>query len=380
MSEVKNEVKSSVLTKLDLLKAWFKWCLAVEVPVSFDRMQALAFGYSMNKILRKLYKDDPDGLQDAMRRHHSMFNTNCDWGSIIHGITISLEEQKANGEDVSPDVIQSLKLGLMGPLAGIGDSVDQGIVATIPLAIFVPMALEGSVLAAFMPGLIYLAWSYGWSWFLFQKGYKMGRNAVIEILHSGTIKKVIDIASIVGLFMIGCLSASYVKVSTIIQYESNSQMVALQDTLDGILPKLLPFCVVMGMYLYITKRGPKYLRLLHNGDCNCINILWNYLIVSGYGEGDPAVSARSPFFEKEKRRIDMKVLITPRGFANYGTDIVKEMEAKGVTVHYNDTGKQYTPEQFLELTKDADGIIVGVDVMDKAMMEQSCMQVWCWYR
>ena len=158
MSEVKNEVKSSVLTKLDLLKAWFKWCLAVEVPVSFDRMQALAFGYSMNKILRKLYKDDPDGLQDAMRRHHSMFNTNCDWGSIIHGITISLEEQKANGEDVSPDVIQSLKLGLMGPLAGIGDSVDQGIVATIPLAIFVPMALEGSVLAAFMPGLIYLAW------------------------------------------------------------------------------------------------------------------------------------------------------------------------------------------------------------------------------
>ncbi len=59
------------------------------------------------------------------------------------------------------------------------------------------------------------------------------------------------------------------------------------------------------------------------------------------------------------------------------------MEAKGVTVHYNDTGKQYTPEQFLELAKDADGIIVGVDVMDKAMMvlqSESCMQVWCWYR
>ena len=60
----------------------------------------------------------------------------------------------------------------------------------------------------------------------------------------------------------------------------------------------------------------------------------------------------------------MKVLITPRGFANYGVDIVKEMEAKGLTVHYNNTGKQYTPEQFLELAKDADGIIVGVDVAD----------------
>ena len=225
---IKSEVKSSVLTKLDLLKAWFKWCLAVEVPVSFDRMQALAFGYSMNKILRKLYKDDPDGLQDAMRRHHSMFNTNCDWGSIIHGITISLEEQKANGEDVSPDVIQSLKTWSDGTIWLVLVTVlTRGIVATIPLAIFVPMALEGSVLAAFMPGLnlsgmVPMAGPGSCS----RKVIQMGRNAVIEILHSGTIKKVIDIASIVGLFMIGCLSASYVKVSTIIQYESNSQMVS----------------------------------------------------------------------------------------------------------------------------------------------------------
>ena len=136
MSEAVNSVaaeeKKTIVTKKDLLKAWWKWTLAVEVPVSFDRMQALAFGYSMNKVLRKLYKDDPEELQAAMRRHTSMFNTNCDWGSIIHGITISLEEQRALGhDDISPEVIQSLKLGLMGPLAGIGDSVDQGIVATI---------------------------------------------------------------------------------------------------------------------------------------------------------------------------------------------------------------------------------------------------------
>ena len=76
------------------------------------------------------------------------------------------------------------------------------------------------------------------------------------------IKKVIDIASIVGLFMIGCLSASYVKVTTALTYVNNDTTVALQDTLNGILPNLLPFCVVMGMYLYITKRGPKYLRLM----------------------------------------------------------------------------------------------------------------------
>jgi D-glucosaminate PTS system EIID component len=258
------EEKKTIVTKMDLLKAWWKWCLAVEVPVSFDRMQALAFGYSLNKILRKVYKDNPEELQEAMKRHTSMFNTNCDWGSLIHGIVISLEEQRALGNDkVTPEMIQSLKIGLMGPLAGIGDSVDQGIVATIPLAIFVPMALNGSVVAAFMPALIYLAWSYGYSWFLFKKGYSLGKNAVLEILHSGKIKKIVDIASIVGLFMIGCLSSSFISFKTILTFSNGSaKQVALQSILDGMLPKMLPFALVMGMYLFILKKGPKYLRII----------------------------------------------------------------------------------------------------------------------
>lgn len=260
------EEKQTLVSKKDLVKAWWRWTTAVEVPVSFDRMQALAFGYSMNGVMRKIYKDKPEELKDAMKRHTSMFNTNCDWGSIIHGITISLEEQRALGheDEITPEMIQSLKIGLMGPLAGIGDSVDQGIVATIPLAIFVPMAQQGSVLAAFIPGLIYIAWSYFWSWALFNKGYTLGKNSVLEILHSGAIKKVIDIASIVGLFMIGCLSASYVKVSTILEFASGADgaTTTVQSILDGILPNMLPFVVVMSMYLYITKRGPKFIRLM----------------------------------------------------------------------------------------------------------------------
>ncbi|MCR0534255.1 3-phosphoglycerate dehydrogenase, partial [[Clostridium] innocuum] len=65
----------------------------------------------------------------------------------------------------------------------------------------------------------------------------------------------------------------------------------------------------------------------------------------------------------------MKVLITPRGFANYGLDQVERMKSKGLDVHYNATGKAYTQEEFKALAKDADAIIVGVDTMDKEMME-----------
>ncbi|MCX8722587.1 MULTISPECIES: PTS system mannose/fructose/sorbose family transporter subunit IID [Lactobacillus] len=247
------------VTKLDIIKAWAKWCLAVEVPVSFDRMQALAFSFSISHILKKVYQNNPEEYQKAMVRHVQMFNTNCDWGSIIHGITISLEEQRAQGNTkVTPEMIESLKVGLMGPLAGIGDSVDQGIVATIPLAIFVPLALKGAVWAAFVPGIIYLIWSYAWSYFLINQGYKLGRNSVMKLLKSGLLKRVIDVASIVGLFMIGCLSASYVKFPIALKAGG----VSIQQVLDQILPGMLPFLLTMGMYFYIDKKGPKFIRIL----------------------------------------------------------------------------------------------------------------------
>ena len=251
--------KNKKITKLDIVKAWAKWCLAVEVPVSFDRMQALAFSFSISHILKKVYRDDPEEYQNAMIRHVQMFNSNCDWGSIIHGITISLEEQRAQGnKNVTPEMIESLKVGLMGPLAGIGDSVDQGIVETIPLAIFVPMALKGAVWAAFVPGIIYLVWSYCWSFFLINQGYKLGRNSVMKLLKSGLLQRVIDVASIVGLFMIGCLSASYVKFPIALKAGG----VSIQQILDQILPGMLPFLLTMGMYFYIDKKGPKFIRIL----------------------------------------------------------------------------------------------------------------------
>ena len=265
MTNGKSEItkRDLKITKRDLMKAWFRWILAVEVPVSFDRMQALAFGFSMSKIMQKLYGDDPEELQAAMERHTSMFNSNCDWGSIIHGIVISMEEQRALGnKEITPEAIQSVKLGLMGPLAGIGDALDQGVVTTISLAVFVPFALEGSILAAFMPAIIYCLYAYSCSWWLINKGYTFGRNSVLDILKSGKIQKIIDAASILGLFMIGCLSANYVKLTTILEFTSSSSTVNVQSILDGILPNLLPFSVIMLLYLYILKKGPKFLRIV----------------------------------------------------------------------------------------------------------------------
>ena len=70
----------------------------------------------------------------------------------------------------------------------------------------------------------------------------------------------------------------------------------------------------------------------------------------------------------------MKIVITPRGFANYGEKELDKLRSHGFQVSYNNTGQAYSPEKFLELSKDADGIIVGVDLIDQAFIDQ-CPQL-----
>lgn len=263
-NEVMNTDEIKV-TNFDLLNAWWRWMRVVEVPVSFDRMQGIGFFYSVYKIIKKVYKDDPDEMDKVMKRHAQLFNSEAAWGSVIHGIVISLEEEKANGnEEVTEEMIDSIKIGLMGPLAGIGDSVTQGIVMTISLAVFVPFAINGgSYLAAFLPSIIYIIYTHAWSWYLFKTGYKTGRSSITNLLSSGKVSQVIDIASILGLFMIGGLSAEYVNFQTALSFTSEAAgTVNIQEILDGVLPNMLPFILVLGIYYYILKNGNKYLRVV----------------------------------------------------------------------------------------------------------------------
>ena len=154
------ENKPEEITTKDLLKVWFRWWWANEVPHSFDRMVAPAFTFGLMPILKKLYKN-PIMLGEAYQRHLQFNQVNQELtdidqkAGIISGITVSLEEERAkalNEGDVDgaidPSMIQNTKIGLMGPLAGIGDSIDSGTVQYIFIALFLGMAQEGSWLGA----------------------------------------------------------------------------------------------------------------------------------------------------------------------------------------------------------------------------------------
>lgn len=124
------------LTKKDLRGVYNTWYFSTELSNSYERLQALAFCNAISKPLRKLYKDD-DKYEEALKRHLQFYNSEGTFGSMIHGITLSMEEQKSNGADIPAEVITGIKTGLMGPVAGIGDTIIWGTLKPIILALVV---------------------------------------------------------------------------------------------------------------------------------------------------------------------------------------------------------------------------------------------------
>ena len=63
-------------------------------------------------------------------------------------MTAGLEEAKANGEDIDGEMINGIRAGLMGPVAGIGDSLLVGTLIPILLGVALGLSSGGSPLGA----------------------------------------------------------------------------------------------------------------------------------------------------------------------------------------------------------------------------------------
>lgn len=252
------------ITNKDLMKTWFRWWWCNEVPHTFDRMVAPALTFGLIPVLKKLYKN-PVMLGEAYQRHLVFFNTQAVWGGgIISGITVSLEEERAKklheGDfdgAVATSMIQNTKIGLMGPLAGIGDSIDSGTVQYIFIALFLGMAQEGNPLGALLPFLCFALATFTYGYLFTKMGYTMGRRAALEIMKGGKIKSIIQALGVLGLFMMGIMAAKYVTISTPLAWTMSGKEFVLQDTLDGILPGILPLAAVLGLYFFFQKKGMK---------------------------------------------------------------------------------------------------------------------------
>ncbi|PKH20472.1 PTS fructose transporter subunit IID [Enterobacterales bacterium CwR94] len=260
MSDIQNLQPGETvrITEKDVKNSWLYFYLIAEMGISYERLQALGFTASLVPILQKLYPDKED-LRQALKRHLVFYNSEAVYSAPINGIVIAMEEQKAKGAEIEDDTITGIKTGLMGPMAGIGDSIDWATLKPIIFGLGVTLSATGSMIGAFFLLLLpIIQIIVGRN--LAAYGYRKGQASIREILHSGHIKTLITGASTLGLFMMGALSSTYVKLSTPIEFSfgSGNRPFVLQQVLDNIVPGLLPLAAVFGIYWWLLKRNQNF--------------------------------------------------------------------------------------------------------------------------
>lgn len=258
MTMTNTNTNTSKLTKKDITKSWWIWYFGAELSNSYERLQSLIFCAAMTPVLTKLYPEKAE-LSIALKRHLNFFNTEGIMGCPIHGITIAMEEEMANGGESSEVAITGIKTGLMGPLAGMGDSIIWAAIMPLIMALFLPLAMQGNPMGGILPLILYPGITMAMGYYFYHTGYSVGKKSIIGLLQNGKIKDLIQGASVLGLFMMGALSASFVNISTPFTIQmANSTPIAIQSILDMMAPGLLPLAAVFGIYAFLKKKGPRY--------------------------------------------------------------------------------------------------------------------------
>lgn len=248
------EAEGTGLRKSDLRRSFWRFFWSFEISWNYERMQALGFAYAMEPILRRLYPEK-DAYAAALQRHLVFFNTSPVVGApLIVGSAISMEEANA------PASAEGIKVGLMGPMAGIGDTLTYALYNSIIFTIAASFALQGNFFGPIF-ALIFIAipyflvrrWQFFWA-------YKRGR-AIAADIGRGVLDKVTMGSTVFGLIVLGGFIPSIVHVVTTLTYRQHLtvqnkpviQSVNVQDQLDNVLPYALPVAVTAIVY-WIMKR------------------------------------------------------------------------------------------------------------------------------
>jgi len=198
------------LTKKDRLAVAWRSTF-IQGSWNYERMQNGGWAYAMIPAIKKLYTTKEDRAL-ALKRHLEFFNTHPYIASPILGVTLALEEERANGAPVDDVAIQGVKVGMMGPLAGVGDPVFWFTVRPMLGALGASLAMGGSILG---PIIFFVAWNlirWGFMWYTQEFGYKAG-SKITEDLSGGLLQDITKGASILGMFVLAALVQRWVSIS-----------------------------------------------------------------------------------------------------------------------------------------------------------------------
>lgn len=287
------------LERSDVQRAFWLWTFFSHANYNYERLQGTAFAQAMTPIIRKLYKD-PEEIKAALRRHLVFFNTEPNVGGIIHGTVIAMEEQRANGADIDDDAINSVKSGLMGPMAGIGDAIDQGTITPILLSIGIGLAAAGNALGPVLYFVLEIGIMTALAYFMWMQGYDRGREGVTSILRSGLLDRVLSGAGVLGNMVMGALTFQFVNIYLTLSWHidvgggQSSLFDVQRDLLNAIMPGILPLGFTLLTWYLITRRHVSPILLL---GIYIVIAMVAALPIFGGGAFNPCQSILNPFFQ-----------------------------------------------------------------------------------
>ena len=248
--------KKVSLTKKDLNKAYWQFERYAQACCSYERLQAPGFFCGMRNVIEKLYADDEEGKVEACKRHMEFYNSEFALvGPVILGIAVAMEEEKANGAEIDGQAISAVKTSLMGPLAGIGDTLRQGTLIPIIGSIAISLGQSGNLIAPFFYMIVTLALNWGISYTLYHRDYQQGNSFIANFFTGNRMEKIMTMITSMGAVTIGALAASTVKLSTPLQLTFGEKALSLQTNIfDAVILNLLPFAAVMLIYWLIAKK------------------------------------------------------------------------------------------------------------------------------
>lgn len=252
------ENNKNKITKKDLNKVFWHMQL-LNVTNNYESMQAIGFLSSFTPILERLYKDKPKEQRvEAMKRHLQFFNSHVNSDALILGISAAIEESTDEDEK---EAVTSIKTGLMGPLAGIGDSVLKFTWLPICGSIGAALALNGSILGPIIMFLLYNIVNVAIKYYGIHLGYSKG----IELVsgnEGGILQRITNIANVIGLMVVGALIASVVKLNVITEFGVGENIIKLQDLFDKVMPGLLGLIITVVVYKILKKTNGKHAPLI----------------------------------------------------------------------------------------------------------------------
>ncbi|WP_339226818.1 PTS system mannose/fructose/sorbose family transporter subunit IID [Oceanobacillus sp. FSL K6-2867] len=255
-----SEKKKMSKDEKKLMREIFWSSFMLEASYNYERQQALGFSIGMWPAIKRYYKNKKDQA-DALERHMNIFNTTPHVVTTITGVATALEKEASKNPSFDKNIINNVKVGLMGPFAGIGDSLFWGTLRIIAVGIGLSLAQQGSILGPIIFLLLFniphmLIRYYGGV-----LGYKFGTQIMDRANNSGIMQKISKGATIVGLMVIGAMTASMVKLESSLVFSVGEEKIPMQDYLDQIFPLLLPLLYTIFMY-YLLKKGMKPTTIL----------------------------------------------------------------------------------------------------------------------